>query len=537
MNTQPKFVRPSGPSTRDHTRGWIYRELGVEPFIQCAGVRTIYGASNPSDEVIAAMTAAAEAFVDMDELAEAVGQRMAELTGTEWGVITAGTAAALALATAACIAGNNPELMLRLPDTSGLRNKVLIPSDQRFAYEQAIRLAGAEIVGIATTEELAEALDGTVAMLCLLGRMDAASALPLSSLLPFARAHSIPILVDAAGLSPENPDRWIKNGADLVVYAGGKYIRAPQSTAIVLGNERLCKAIWWNGAPHQAFGRSMKVGKEEVLGALVALDRWINFQSAKDERERWLPRLKRVDAYLSSLPGVKTELLSWAGSVTAIRLKVSWDTGAISLNAEDLRLALLQQRPRILIHDFWSTPTSIILDPVNLSDDEADIVGRTLAHALRNPESIAQPTADLRAEVDVSGSWRLEIQFLHGSATHHVSIQQNGVTIRGLHHTGSSSGGVSGVVHGRHIHFEAAHERVPIWLFYGFDGELAEDGSISGTVRLGGTANEHLGPVFKGQFGSADWRATIVNTTPDGSPEVRRQSQQPGGGSNEHSER
>lgn len=191
MNKRSDFLQSPVQSERDRPRGWIYRELGVEPFIQCAGVRTNYGASNPSDEVISAMDAAAAAFVDMDELAEAVGQRMAALTGAEWGVITAGTAASLSLATAACIAGNNPELMLRLPDTAGLRNKVLIPVDQRFPYEQAIRIAGAEIVGVSTMAELALALDGKVAMICLLGRADDASALPLSSLLPFARAHGV----------------------------------------------------------------------------------------------------------------------------------------------------------------------------------------------------------------------------------------------------------------------------------------------------------------------------------------------------------
>lgn len=520
MNTRHNSEQARTLSERNRTPGWIYREIGVEPFIQCAGVRTIYGASNPSDEVIAAMNAAAEAFVDMDELAESAGRRMAELTGAEWGVVTAGTAATLALATAACIAGNNPELMLRLPDTSGLCNKVLIPSDQRFAYEQAMRAAGAEIVSTGTTEELDQALDGSVAMICLLGRKDATSVLPLSSLLPFARARGVPILVEAAGLSPGKPDHWIQKGADLVVYAGGKYIRAPQSTAIVLGRERLCKAIWWNGAPHQAFGRSMKVGKEEIVGALLALDRWINFQSARDERDQWLPRLKRIEAHLRLLPGITTEVLSWPDSVTAIRLKVIWDAGVIPFDAEDLRLALLQQRPRILIHDFWSTPNSIILDPVNLSDDEAEIVGGALANVFRQPKSIAQPALKPRPEIDISGNWCVEIQFLHGSATHHVEVQQNGEIISGVHHTGSSSGIVSGEVHGRQISFESVHERVPIWLFYGFEGEVREDGSISGAVRLGGTAKEHLGPVFKGQFGSAEWLATSASWTRELSTEI-----------------
>lgn len=520
MATRPEFAEARSPSDSEHTRGWIYRELGVEPVIQCAGVRTTHGASNPSDEVITAMNAAAEAFVDMDELADAAGQRIAKLTGAEWGVITAGTAATLALATAACIAGNNPELMLRLPDTSGLRNKVLIPSDQRFAYEQAIRVAGAQIVSIATAQELVQALDGSVAMICLLGRIDAASVLPLSSLIPFARAHGIPILVDAAGLSPGKPDRWIEHGADLVVYAGGKYIRAPQSTAIVLGKERLCRAIWWNGAPHQAFGRSMKVGKEEVVGAVLALDRWINFQSAKDERDQWLPRLKRIEAHLSLLPSVTTEVLSRAGSVTAIRLKVTWNTNVIPFEAEDLRLALLQQRPRILIHDFWSTPSSIILDPVNLSDNEAEIVGRALATAFHTPRSVAQPAPNLPAEVDVSGPWRVEMQFLHGSATNHLNIEQNSNFISGVHHTGSSSGLMSGIIHGRQVRFEAAHEQIPIWLFYRFEGDVREDGSISGAVSLGGATKEHFGPVFKGQYGFAEWYATRAPLFRDNSTEI-----------------
>ncbi|XJN85558.1 hypothetical protein ACHMW9_30105 [Mesorhizobium terrae] len=186
-------------SVNASSAGAVFRALGVEPIVQCAGVRTIYGASNPSDEVIAAMNAAAGAFVDMDELAQGAGQRLAELTGAEWGVVTAGTAASLALATAACIAGNNPELMLRLPDTSGLRNKVLIPADQRFAYEQAMRIAGGEIVDVATYEELDKAI-GEAAMICLVGRLDGSTTLPLQSILPVAKAHDVPILVDAAGL-------------------------------------------------------------------------------------------------------------------------------------------------------------------------------------------------------------------------------------------------------------------------------------------------------------------------------------------------
>jgi len=508
MSAEPSRSSNPEPSAGLREVGWIYRELGVEPLVQCAGVRTIYGASNPSEEVIAAMNAAAEAFVDMDELAEAVGAKMAALTGAEWGVITAGTAATLALATAACIAGNNPEHMLRLPYTAGLPNKVIIPADQRFAYEQSIRIAGGQIVSVDTLEELAAAMDGTVAMICLIGRLDSKSPLPLRAIGPIARAAGIPILVDAAGLSPGKPDRWTESGADLVVYAGGKYLRAPQSTAIVLGKKNLCQAIWWNGAPHQAFGRSMKVGKEEVVGAVVALDRWINAQTARDERDQWLPRLRIIERHLADTPDITTEVMSWAGSVTAIRLKIAWDLATTPFDAEMLRLAMLAQRPRILLHDFWSTPTSIIVDPVNLTDDEAEIVGRALAAAFRHPGSIAKQNTPLEAAADISGAWNVEMTFLHGSTTQQFNIEQTGDLLQGTHKTGETTGVIAGEVCGHRVRFEAAHERIPIWLFYSFDGEISDDGSLIGTVRLGGTAKEHLGPVFKGQFGSAKWRAS-----------------------------
>jgi D-glucosaminate-6-phosphate ammonia-lyase len=493
----------------DDTRlpGWIYRDLDVEPIIQCAGVRTNYGSSNPSDEVIAAMSAAAEAFVDMDELAEGVGRRLAQLTGAEWGVITAGTAATLALATAACIAGNNPELMLKLPRTDGLPNRVIIPADQRFAYEQAIRIAGAEIVSVSSMEDFVRALDGTIAMICLIGRADPVSKVPLRMILPLARSHGVPVLVNASGLSPQNPDPWVRNGADLVVYAGGKYLRAPQSTAVVLGSERLCRAMWWNGPPHQAFGRCMKVGKEEMIGAVVALNRWINFESAKHERAQWLPRLQRVNDRVASVAGVRTQILPSSGSVTATRLRISWDAELVGVDAEMLRLALLDQRPRILIHDFWSTPTSIVIDPINLSDAEADLVGDALAVAFIESKPSKLSTANAEPEIDVSGNWVAELRFLHGQATHHLELKQAGHIVRGGHKTAQMIGEIVGEVRGRHVAFEAAHEQVPIWLFYGFNADMDSEGVLHGTVRLGGTAREHLGPVFKAQFGEATWSA------------------------------
>src|SRR5262249_12899302 len=155
---------------------------------------------------------------------------------------------------------------------------------------------------------LEASLDAQAVMICLLARSSGGDALSLTAIAPLARTRGIPILVDAAGLSPGSPDRWLQQGADLVVYSGGKYLRAPQSTAILLGNEKLCRAAWLNGPPHQAFGRAMKVGKEEIVGAVCAVDRWLNARSAAVERASWLPRLRRIEARLSAVPGVSTQL-------------------------------------------------------------------------------------------------------------------------------------------------------------------------------------------------------------------------------------
>ena len=141
-----------------------YLMLGVRPFINCCSVRTMHGGSLMLPQVRDAMTEASRHFVNLDELMEAAGRRLAQLTGAEWGIVTCGSAAAVALGTAACVAGNDPVKMLRLPFTDGMVNRVLIPSTQRFAYDQAVRMIGCHLVEIETRADLDAALAEPVAM-------------------------------------------------------------------------------------------------------------------------------------------------------------------------------------------------------------------------------------------------------------------------------------------------------------------------------------------------------------------------------------
>lgn len=492
-----------------HEPGWIYRALGVEPVINCAGVRTQHGGSNPAPEVLAAMAAAAEAFVDLDELAEGVGRRLGELTGAEWGIVTSSTAAALSLATAACIAGNDPELMLCLPRTAGIPNRVIMLEGQRFDYDNAIRIAGGEIVTATNADQLAALLDDSAVMICLLARSNSVPGVGFSDIVAVAHERNVPILVDAAGLSPSKPDRWLREGADLVVYSGGKYLRAPQSTAILLGSERLCRAAWINGPPHQAFGRGMKVGKEEIVGAVAALDRWLNSDSARIDQASWLPRLHRIACLLDQKPGVKTELITASAFVTISRLRVTWDRSVYPIDSETLRRLLLEGRPRILIHDFWSKIDSITIDPLNIPDHDVEVVAETLV-AIICRNDMRENASGKFTTLDLCGTWFITITFLHGNAEHRLELKQEGRRIEGKHFARNSVGEVHGRVHGDDFKIVAVHPKIPCSIYYSFDGTYS-GGTLKGTVFLGASSDEHFGSVFQKQFGTGTWTTTRIS--------------------------
>src|ERR1700688_4309809 len=203
-----------------------YARLGVRPFINCCSVRTMHGGSLMLPQVRAAMDAASRQFVNLDELMEAAGARIAQLTGAEWGVVTCGSAAAVALGTAACVAGNDPARMLRLPFTEGMVNRVIIPRQQRFAYDQAVRMIGCPIVEIDTRADLDRALLEPVALVVLLGKQEHLSEIRLEEIAAVVHPRGIPIMVDAASEHIERPSPWLRRGAGLGIYSGGKVLRA-----------------------------------------------------------------------------------------------------------------------------------------------------------------------------------------------------------------------------------------------------------------------------------------------------------------------
>ncbi|MCB0115281.1 MAG: aminotransferase class V-fold PLP-dependent enzyme, partial [Caldilineaceae bacterium] len=245
----------------------IYRAIGMEPIINCRGTFTIIGGSVERPEVLAAYRAASREFVQYDELAEAVGRRLAAVTGAEWGLVSDGCAAGLKHVTAACVTGGNPEKLIRIPDLTGMeKTQVIVPSYSRNPYDHAVRNIGVELVTVETAEEFARALCAKTAMVYVNSGPGSASGEPLSleAIVAMAKPAGVPVLVDVAAENLTIPCMHLERGADVVVYSGGKAMCGPQGAGLVLGNKRILTAAWQASSPHHGPNRDNKIGREEI---------------------------------------------------------------------------------------------------------------------------------------------------------------------------------------------------------------------------------------------------------------------------------
>ena len=486
-----------------------YADIGVRPFINCCGARTIHGGSIMLPEAVRAMQAAAGAFVNIDELMAAAGRRIAELTGAEAAIVTCGGSAGLTHATAACVAGADPELMLRLPDTRGMRRRVVMPRGQRFTYDHAIRAVGVDIVEVESVVELERALDGPVAMVALLGSKEAEDALSVEVVARHARPRGVPIVVDAASEHLERPNPHLARGASLVAYSGGKFLRGPQPTGLLLGERSLVEAAWKNSAPHHAFGRMMKVGKEEVMGLLAALEVWAaGGRDPEHESRKWHRDLQTIGRAVEGIATVTTRILPPAGPAERVpRLEIRWDGARMGVGGLDLRRRLLDREPRIMLDDRGATAGSVFILPFSLQPGEAEIVGERLRAELAAAAPEAREPAVAAAAAEIAGDWRLTIAFIRGQSEHELRLRQDGARLTGVHRTAALESTLTGRLEGESIAFESAHPFQGTSLVYRFTGTVA-DGQMAGAVALGTEGTSAPGPLNRREFGEATWRAT-----------------------------
>jgi L-seryl-tRNA(Ser) seleniumtransferase len=306
------------------TPGNIYTRLGVKTIINCRGTWTFLSGSLEFPEVREAQVQAAQHFVNMLDLQRAVGRRLAELTGAESGIVTSGAAGAMAAATAGCMAGTNDKYIWQLPDTTGLKHEVIMVGG-RSAFDSAIRLTGAKLVLVFSPEELSNAINDNTAMIYTTDLGD-----KLKNELSIAKDHKVPMLLDdAAGIPPvDNAKLYAKMGLDLYCFSGGKGLCGPQCSGLLLGRKDLVEAALLNCAPREgAVCRPMKVGKEEIIGCLTALETWLKIDEKK-LYEEWNARIDRIRKLVDTVPGVKTDTYVPDDGNRYPTLRVAWDQQA-----------------------------------------------------------------------------------------------------------------------------------------------------------------------------------------------------------------
>lgn len=335
----------------------VYTRLGVKTVINCRGTWTYLSGSLEFPEVRQAQVDASHHFVNMLELQRAVGRRLSELTGAESGIITSGAAGAMAAATAGCMAGTNDKFIWQLPDTTGLKHEVVMVGG-RSAFDSAIRLTGAQLILVYSPEELANAINDNTAMIYTTDLGD-----KLQRELAIAKDHKVPMLLDdAAGIPPvDNAKLYAHMGIDLYCFSGGKGLCGPQCSGLLLGRKDLIEAALLNCSPREgAVCRPMKVGKEEVIGCLTALETWLNLDEKKLYDE-WNGRIDRIRKLVETVPGVKTDTYVPNDGNRYPTLKVSWDQQAWGFTIPDCVAELRAGDPviEVLGHDNPSLVTAV----------------------------------------------------------------------------------------------------------------------------------------------------------------------------------
>ena len=384
----------------------IYQNLGVTRIINAAGTLTRLGGPPMVAEAVQAMKEASQWSVRIEELQERAGTYLAEVTGAEAGYVTSGASAGLQLAAAACIAGLDIRKMESLPDTSGMPNEIIVQRSHRNGYDHALRSAGARLVevghlgnptgGYIAPWHIESAIHtNTVAIhwVC----MDLLGAVSLKDTITIAHRHHLPVIVDAAAALPpmENLQYFISEGADLVVFSGGKAIRGPQASGILVGRRDLIESVSllhqdmdvlsesWTlrekflksykipGPPSQGIGRSLKVGKEEIAGLVVALKTYVKQDHSVWNQEQ-NEKLRVLKSGLQELPDLEVESFkSREETYPKLRLGIKDQSG---ITVVDIVLRLLDGDPAVAVGQEELSKGYLIIDPISLTIDQLDIV-------------------------------------------------------------------------------------------------------------------------------------------------------------------
>jgi L-seryl-tRNA(Ser) seleniumtransferase len=364
------------------SHGEIYRQLGIRPLINAAGTYTTLTGSVVSPQVREAMDAASRVFVPLIELQKAAGERLASLLGVEAAMVTSGAAGGIQLATAACVAGKDPDRIRRIPDTTGMKNEVVMPKAHRNGFDHAARNVGVKLVEVDTIEQVRAAIGPKTAMLYWTHIFEPKGRIVRREFLEAGKKAGVPVFNDAAAELPpsENLTGIVKEGFDLVVFSGGKGLRGPQASGLLMGRKDLIHAAMLNNNPYgDTISRPCKVGKEEIMGLLAAVEVYLHRNHGADQM-LWHSYMESIARDLKGLPAMRTEIyVPGPGGHPIPYLRVQWDTSRLSY--EKCAKLLREGEPSIEVNA--SPQEGLSLASYNLFPGEEKIVGWRLREILK----------------------------------------------------------------------------------------------------------------------------------------------------------
>ncbi|MBI4905319.1 MAG: PLP-dependent transferase [Acidobacteria bacterium] len=331
----------------------VYETLGIPTILNFRGTHTTIGASKQWPDLHDAMADAARQFVSLDELQDKIGERISKLAGTESAMVTTGAAGAICVGTCACVAGSDTGAIRRLPDTTGLKNEVVVLKQHRNGYDHAVRNVGVRMIDVDGEAELRAAINPRTAMMYFLGGTSGDSEKPatlaVEQVLRITRPAGVPVLVDAANMLPpwDNVRRLAAAGVDLICTSGGKHIRGPQCSGLLAGRKDLVAAARLNMSPHSdSLGRPMKVGREEMVGLWLAVEKYAKLDFDALDRE-CMKQAEFLRGRFAKLPGVKSGFEPVDRTRNVRRVFATWDESALGMTAAQVEKRLWEGTPRI----------------------------------------------------------------------------------------------------------------------------------------------------------------------------------------------
>ena len=362
-----------------------YKELGINPFINAAGAYSVFGGAKMREGTINAMRYAAANKVKIRELHNAVGNKIAHLTGAESAMVTSGATASIVLGTAACMTLGDEKKMRQLPDTHGIRDEIIIQKKHRYTYDKALTVAGGKLIEVESETDLFNAINKKTAMMFFLKPpQQVKNIIEAKRYITIANKMGIPCFCDAATTTPpaSNVIEGVKENFDLICYSGGKGLRGPYSAGLLLGKTDLIDYAKKHSAPNDlSIGRGMKVSTEEYLGMLVALESALNISESEDNAYKKI-RFQNIIDQISDIKSIKTNIFESETITNELYLDIDWDENIIKLSKELFVESLRKNSPSIEVRLLLFSHGRIHLSATVMNQGEDVIVGKAIRNVL-----------------------------------------------------------------------------------------------------------------------------------------------------------